>query len=93
MSLTDARQKASALGFGTRRRLLPFGSISLDEFDKKTLLWSFGGVSVTGRPTTTCVHQVTMQIIEIQETPIQTIETQETPIQTTIILDNIHIPC
>jgi len=83
MSLTDSRQKASALGFGTRRRLLPFGSTSLDEFDKKTLLWSFGGVSVTGRPTTICVHQVTIQITEMSNTPIQIIEIQVTPIQMT----------
>lgn len=83
MSLTDARQKASALGFGTRRRLLPFGSTTIDEFDKKTLLWSFGGISVTERPTTICVHQVTMQTTETSITPIQIIETQDSTIQTT----------
>lgn len=85
MSVTDVRQKASALGFGTRRRLLPYpGGVFIEEFDKKTLLWSFGGTPIEGgRPTTVCVHSVTMQTVEIQETPIQT----------TIIIENIHIPC
>lgn len=85
MTLIDARQKASALGFGTRRRLLPFPDGNfIDEFDKKTLLWSFGGsTAAIGRPTIVCIHQVTMQTIEVQETPIQT----------TIIIDNIDTPC
>ena len=74
MSITSARQKASALGFGTRRRLLPYpGGVFIEEFDKKTLLWSFGGETVDiGRPLIVCTHPVSMQTAEIQDTPIQT---------------------
>jgi len=95
MTLIDVRQKSSSIGFGTRRRSLPYPDGNfIDEFDKKTLLWAFGGLtSAIGRPTSICTHNVTMQTIETQNTPFQITETHDTPIQTMITINDITIPC